>query len=41
MDELEQYGRRENIRIRGVREKNGNKDDGEEVLLDLSKTTEK
>ena len=37
MYELEQYGRRENIRIHGVREKNGNKDDGEEVLLDLAK----
>ena len=37
MDKLEQYGRRENIRIHGVREKNGNKDDGEEVLLDLAK----
>ena len=37
MDELEQYGRRENIRIHGVRKKNGNKDDGEEVLLDLAK----
>ena len=37
LDELEQYGRRENIRIHGVREKNGNKDDGEEALLDLAK----
>ena len=37
VDALEQYQRRENIRIRGVAEKaNSNKDDGEEVMANIS-----
>ena len=37
-DALEQYGRRENIRIHGITEKRGNKDDGEEVLKEIANT---
>ena len=33
MDALEQYGRRENLRIYGVPETNNNNDDGEDVVL--------
>ena len=37
VDALEQYQRRENIHIRGVAEKaNSNKDDGEEVMANIS-----
>ena len=37
VDALEQYGRRENIRIHGVAEKiNSNKDDGEEVVANIA-----
>ena len=37
VDVLEQYGRRENIRIHGVAEKlNSNYDDGEEVVADIA-----
>jgi len=32
VDELEQYGRRENLRIHGVSKSKGNGDDGEEVV---------
>ena len=34
---LEQYGRRENLRIYGVPETNNNNDDGEDVVLRIAK----
>ena len=37
VDELEQYGRRENIRILGVAERNDERDDGEEVVTKVAK----
>ena len=37
VDELEQYGRRENIRILGVAERNDERDDGEEVVTNVAK----
>ena len=37
-DALEQYGRRENIRIHGITVKRDNKDDGEEVLKEIANT---
>ena len=36
LDELDQYGRRENIRIRGVPESFDAKDDGEFVVLNIA-----
>ena len=36
IDSLEQYSRRENIRIHGVPEPQGKKDDGEEVVVELA-----
>ena len=36
VDEMEQYGRRENIRIHGVPEIIGNRDDGEKVALEIA-----
>ena len=36
IDNLEQYSRRENIRIHGVPEPQGKKDDGEEVVVELA-----
>ena len=35
-DNLEQYSRRENIRIHGIPEPKGKKDDGEEVVIELA-----
>ena len=35
-DELEQYNRRENLRIYGVPDSNSRKDDGESVLFDIA-----
>ena len=37
VDELEQYGRRENIRILGVAERTDERDDGEEVVAKVAK----
>ena len=37
LDALEQYGRRENLRIYGVPETNNNNDDGEDVVLRIAK----
>ena len=37
LDALEQYGRRENLRIYGVSEINNNNDDGEDVVLRIAK----
>ena len=37
VDELEQYGRRENIRILGVAERKDERDDGEEVVTKVAK----
>ena len=37
VDELEQYCRRENIRILGVAERNDERDDGEEVVTNVAK----
>ena len=37
LDGMEQYGRRENIRIHGVPESTGNRDDGEMVVLEIAK----
>ena len=37
VDGMEQYGRRENIRIHGVPESSGNRDDGEMVVLEIAK----
>ena len=37
VDELEQYGRRENIRILGVAERTDERDDGEEVVTKVAK----
>ena len=34
---MEQYGRRENIRIHGVPESTRNRDDGEMVVLEIAK----
>ena len=36
VDELEQYGRRENLRIHGVAHSNGKADDGEEFLIKIA-----
>ena len=36
---MEQYVRRENIRIHGVPESTGNRDDGEMVVLEIAKKT--
>ena len=36
MDELNQYGRRGNIRIHGVAEENNSKDDGEKVVKEVA-----
>ena len=38
VDELEQYGRRENIRILGVAERKDERDDGEEVVTNVAKS---
>lgn len=38
LDELEQYGRRENLRIYGIPENSGENDDGESVLMSLADT---
>ena len=35
-DNLEQYNRRENIRIYGVPESSGKKDDGEQILFEIA-----
>ena len=37
VDELEQYGRRENIRILGVAERTDERDDGEEAVTKVAK----
>ena len=37
VDELEQYGRQENIRILGVAERTDERDDGEEVVTNVAK----
>ena len=37
LDALQQYGRRENLRIYGVPETNNNNDDGEDVVLRIAK----
>ena len=36
IDNLQQYSRRENIRIHGIPESKGKKDDGEEVVIELA-----
>ena len=36
IDNLQQYSRRENIRIHGIPEPKGKKDDGEEVVMKLA-----
>ena len=36
IDNLQQYSRRENIRIHGIPEPKGKKDDGEEVVIELA-----
>ena len=35
IDNLQQYSRRENIRIHGIPKPKGKKDDGEEVVIEL------
>ena len=37
LDALDQYGRRENLRIYGIPETNNNNDDGEDVVLRIAK----
>ena len=37
LDELEQYGRRENLRIHGIQESPNNKDDGKNIVLNIAK----
>ena len=37
LDELEQYGRRENLRIQGTQESPNNEDDGEDIVLNIAK----
>ena len=37
LDELEQYGRRETSRIHGIQESPNNKDDGEDIVLNIAK----
>ena len=39
MDELNQYGRQENIRIHGVAEENNTKDDSEKVVEKVAAAT--
>ena len=38
IDALEQYGRRENLRIHGIPESKNNQDDGEEIVLKIAKS---
>ena len=40
LDALEQYGRRENLKIHGFRESNDNSDDGEKVVLKVAEYLE-
>ena len=36
IDELDQYNRRENLRIHGIQENDSNRDDGEEVVMKIA-----
>ena len=38
IDALEQYGRRENLKIHGIPESKNNQDDGEEFILKIAKS---
>ena len=38
IDALEQYGRRENLRIHGIPESKNNQDDGEQIVLKIAKS---
>ena len=38
VDNLQQYSRRENIRVHGVPEQAGKRDDGETVTLEIAET---
>ena len=38
IDDMQQYSRRENLRIYGIEKSNSNKDDGETVILNVAKT---
>ena len=41
IESLEQYGRRENLRIHGIPESKNNQEDGEEIVLKIRKITKR